>query len=381
MEEKRRVGYLDMAKGVGILFVVVFHILGSLLTTDPKDFMLHVTTYIVTIALPIFFIVSGMQDYLGHIEERELGRVFIKRLKGLMVPYASFSVISILFTIITGLVSGKTFVLSDYYTAIISFVTLRGFSVYWFLPALLIGGGLFSVLVKLPKIVRRVSYVILTIFILTISDMFSMDIWESSLLYYALGSLLITLGRSILASCFIWFGYEAMGMLEYFEKKYGRCVPNNEVESDVLSNEGKIVACDFAFGFILLLLQYFLSKQVGGTNINYMIFGNSYIFYASAIIGSMGVILLLKGMDSIKLLSRNVLSSLKYMGKNSLVIMGTHMDFMVLSLAFYVGYKVANISPKAKVLVLYLTIAIVVAVIERLWIFIYNKWLGKLIGK
>lgn len=372
MEQKKRVAYLDMAKGVGILFVVVFHILGSLLTTDPKDFMLHVTTYIVTIALPIFFIVSGMQDYLGCIENRDVLAVFKRRAKALLVPYLTFSVISILFTIVSSTIKSDTFVLSNYYTAIISFVTLRGFSVYWFLPALLIGGTLFTVILKLPRLIRRIVYVVMTVAILAVSGVFSQGIWESGLLFYAIGSLLITAGRSVLASCFIWFGYEAMGAIEYLEKKG---------DNEPIFDSKRIVGIDILLGLTLLAVQYFLSKMVGGTNINYMIFGNSFMFYASAIVGSMGVILLLKGMDSIKLLSRNVLSALKFMGKNSLIIMGTHMDFMVLSVAFFVGYKVAAISPKAKVLVLYLTIALVVMLLERLWILIYNKWLGKLIGK
>ena len=91
----QRVNYLDEAKAIGIIFVVVFHVLGTLINTDEKAFMPYVIRYIVTIALPIFFIVSGMLFYYKKPDNKGVKEVAKRKAKGLLTPYVCFSIILI----------------------------------------------------------------------------------------------------------------------------------------------------------------------------------------------------------------------------------------------------------------------------------------------
>lgn len=49
--EKKRIDYLDMVKGIGIILVVIGH------STLPSD---SVITWLASFHMPLFFIVSGM---------------------------------------------------------------------------------------------------------------------------------------------------------------------------------------------------------------------------------------------------------------------------------------------------------------------------------
>ena len=348
---KTRIRYFDMAKGVGILFVVVYHILGSLMQTDYKAFMPLVTRYIVTIALPIFFIISGMQDHLGNIRNKDFKIYASKKLKVLLVPFFTFSVISILINQIQSLVLGQGIDKAYLRGAFISIVTFKGFSVYWFLPALLIGQMVFFFSLGLSDGARRILYIGLVFLILL-----SFNHFEA---VGVVGAILITIIRGLYASCYICFGYELFSIFNILDKA--------KIKRTIY----------FLVGVLGLVGQGFLSARVGDGDINSMCFDHPFLFLLSALIGSVSIILLLRLLEDKAIIS----ASLSSLGTNSLIIMGTHMDYLVLSLAFYLGYLAARLSPKAKELVLYICIVAVVFAVEALLIWLYNNCLYWMIGK
>ncbi len=349
----QRVNYLDEAKAVGIIFVVVFHVLGTLINTDKKAFMPYVIRYIVTIALPIFFIVSGMLFYFKRPDKKTIKEVAGRKAKGLLTPYVCFSVILILSYIVRCIAGDRAMSKGIVIKAVISFITFRGFSVFWFLPVLFLAELAYTFLYKkVNYLIRCILIIGLTIALLAVCPVYSKPVWESSYLYFTLGSLLLVVGRTCLALGFLLMGY----MLMHIMTKY---------------NPSKIIT--LVVGLILLAGQYFVSYMVGGTNINVLSFGNSYFFFLSAIVGSYGVILTLRSLPDMKVL--------KFIGSHSLTIMVTHMDFGVLALSMSIAYRCIAYIPRAKVLCLYGMIFGIISLMELVLIFIFDRYLYKLLGQ
>ena len=80
----KRVHYLDYAKGIAIILVVLGHIFSEG----------NIKTYIYSFHMPLFFIISG---YLFNYSNLNSFKEFIyKRINGILIPYCTFSIINIL---------------------------------------------------------------------------------------------------------------------------------------------------------------------------------------------------------------------------------------------------------------------------------------------
>ena len=126
----KRISYIDMAKGIGIILVVYGH-LGFASES--------VLTWITSFHMPLFFILSGM--LLSHTNSVTYSmKDFIsKKAKALLTPYFTFSFLSILFSAILDF-STFTAYLPD---ALMQTFSFYGISVLWFLPALFFGETIF----------------------------------------------------------------------------------------------------------------------------------------------------------------------------------------------------------------------------------------------
>lgn len=138
MKEKR-LDYIDMVKGIGIILVVVGH------STYVSENML---TWLASFHMPLFFIVSGMLFAYGNSGQEAFGSYVKKRFRGMIIPYFWFSLI---------------YIGVDYYylyahpeiinqefinTAILQALSFYGISVLWFLPAIFMGEICFYGLMK-----------------------------------------------------------------------------------------------------------------------------------------------------------------------------------------------------------------------------------------
>lgn len=84
---KQRIGYLDIAKGIGILLMIFGYI----------DRVGVVQTWIYSFHAPLFFIVSGIIVFKQNKRN-------IKKVKGLLYPYFMFSLITIIYIFISELI-------------------------------------------------------------------------------------------------------------------------------------------------------------------------------------------------------------------------------------------------------------------------------------
>lgn len=122
--QKERVGYIDVAKGVGILLVILGHSMVG-------DIFLKNVIY--SFHMPFFFILSGY--FLNF--ERSIKSNMQKSFKMLLVPYFAVSLIQIL---LYGIFKRELLV-SEFYTALMGGADVYGIhanfqNVIWFIPTL-----------------------------------------------------------------------------------------------------------------------------------------------------------------------------------------------------------------------------------------------------
>lgn len=81
--EKKRIDYLDIAKGIGIILVLVGHI-------SKND---EINRFLYLFHMPLFFIISGMLY-------KEKNNFCKKKIRNLIIPYFCFAIISYLYWLI-----------------------------------------------------------------------------------------------------------------------------------------------------------------------------------------------------------------------------------------------------------------------------------------
>ena len=124
---KQRVGYFDIAKGIGIILVVAAHI----------EYMpLGLREYIVTFHMPAFFVISGMLMHLTKEAERKVKPLLAHKSKRIFLPYLVFSLIYPATYYLRYMITGEGYSPELFLQDIIAGISLMGVSVLWFLPEL-----------------------------------------------------------------------------------------------------------------------------------------------------------------------------------------------------------------------------------------------------
>jgi len=123
----RRLHYLDVVKGIGILLVVITH------AVCPFPYFVR---WVFSFHMPLFFIVSGIQKAYAEAKHTlSIGQSILQRTIRLLWPYFTFSAVSLLFCLLNQFVLGGS---PDYKDVIFRSIILEGQLTLWFLPALLI---------------------------------------------------------------------------------------------------------------------------------------------------------------------------------------------------------------------------------------------------
>lgn len=353
MDQKNRVTYLDMAKGVGIVLMVTGHLIGSVQTIDYKTYFEPLYQWIASFHMPLFFIISGILLWITEEEKRSMRQIVLRKARTLLLPYATFSIIYIVMNIYTCIFHPELLEFSDLGKFFIYSLTFRGVSVLWFLPTL------FFSEVMLLWCKKRLTERQLTLLccvtglaVLLISPAFRWEDWESTYGLMAFGALLQTACRSLLACSFLLVGYQSARFFQKSEKK---------------------TVGGFAAGAVLAVLGGVLCFQNGTVDLNYMVFHNILLYMLCACASSLGIILLCKNFYQSRLL--------RFYGVNSLVIMATHMEFKVMMHSIMFAYWLNQYVSRAKEYVLFFTMAVCITLLETVIIYIYDHYLYFLIGK
>ena len=381
---KSRIDYFDIAKGFGIILVIIAH------TGFATDYL---SCYINSFHMPLFFILSGMlSNYLNEIN-MELRPLVLKKIRGLMIPYISFSILYVVLYTVTyymGLVKKE-----DFLQSVIYMITLYGDSTLWFLPALLIGYIVFYFLQRKLKgfwvlafsmALALLSYLIQTL-ITPIWARNADNLLITNLIDFARGFL-----RGFIVASFICLGYF---IYQYVikgvystdnDKDISSCGNENIDQNDnkfTNGSEGKKVDysdCNIAkrikaliIGVFLLLVTAFLCRINTTVDFHRLVLGNVIFFYINAVLGSVGLIFVCMAIRNLKVIS--------FFGRNSLVIMCTHLNFYILFAAINVAWIVNNYVTRAKSYVFMAVIVVSALLMETILIIIINRFFPFILGK
>ena len=324
---KPRIDYIDSARGIAILFVLIGHLCTLKHGLGQYFYSFH---------MPMFFIISGiLLSYNDSWKKMTFYENFIKKLKSFMYPYIIFSILSILYIWIS----------KDLHSAIDSifiFISLEGISSLWFLPALLIAELLFILIMKYCS---KIQTIISFILILIISGIFCV-------LGAKLGFISVTgvetnlmkslniINRALIATIFIAIGYYSI---------------NIKLDKKMLFI--------ISVAFLIINLSLFRYNIV---NLHYSAIGNPILYYINSITGSFGYIGISKlFLDKIKILI--------FYGKNSLILFVTHGNLGIIHLV----EKITTHIPHS---IRWISMVILLILFETIIVLIINKYLRILIS-
>ena len=344
MGQTKRLDYLDMVKGLAIILVVLGHI----------EFISHpLRVWISSFHMPVFFIVSGILIRYKNEADQPLLPLIAKKARQILIPYFWFSLLYFvidIFNVIFDKITPLTFVKD-----LIGSLTFYGVSVLWFLPALFIAEVSFLFLQqKLPRFLSIPLIIALAIgaygLQLLISPVYTAH--ESSLLITSLIDFLRVFLRGLIAASFVMLSYHTFPLLQ--------------------KNETFNIP-ELIIGIVAFLLNLVLSQINGCIDFHYIILENVPLFYLCAILGSYSLILICKNMK--------VLAPLAFFGKNSLIVMATHINTYLLYFAIVVSWQIDKIVTHAKTYIFIFNIMAITFLFEAIFIVVINRFFPFVLGK
>ena len=344
MKEKR-LDYLDMAKGIGIILVVIGH---SGMASD------GVITWLASFHMPLFFIISGMLLYHKREETRLLRSSVKRKARSLLVPYGFFSIFYLAIDL-WYVSKGQEIWMED---AVLQTVSFYGLSVLWFLPSLFLVEILFLTIRKHTSFsVTAVCCCGLGLVSLLLKRLYELYyISGDSLFLFWLGYLMQALIRSGIAVIFLAAGYYLMWLME------------KEKVSRKISGIWYLLAA-----VVFFAANLWIAYGNDRVDLRFMIFGNPVLYFGGAFLGSMAVLCLCKALPSMKVLA--------YLGSNSLIIMLTHLDCMVMYMAHRFAYFVKKLVPFGGKYTLWIYVTLALFLMEMVIIYVVNRFFPFLLGR
>lgn len=338
----KRISYIDMAKGIGIILVVFGH------STFPTNEM---NQWIASFHMPLFFILSGMLLCHTGAHEKPFSVLLHKKARTILIPYLSFSALSILFSLILNTSSPTTYLLD----ALLQTILFYGISVLWFLPTLF-----FSELVFL--FIRKKTSLPMTAFLSLAVCLISVLVVNTYHYHYLidfdnyptiLGSYIISVFvRSGIGVIFLAFGY--FSHLLFFQTEHTKTTY-------------LLLACVF------FLLNYYFAFKNGGVDLRTMVFHDYRLYFPAAFCGSMFIICLCAALPAWK--------PLIAAGQHSLIIMATHINCRFLGICYAFGNLTLKVLPFIGQTGYMITCTIAMILLEAAAIYIINRFLPFIIGQ
>ena len=338
---RKRLTYLDMAKGIGIFLVILGHI--EYIREDTLK-------WISSFHMPLFFVIGGILAYEKREEGRPLFSALAARARGTLVPYAAFTIMLLTMNTLEHFLDPGALSGAQLARQYVDAATGYGIHILWFLPAYFTAGAIFLLLERgLRPVSRNLAVLLLAVGAYGVTVIFRLDqyaVTDLSLAGFAGMDLLITLLRGILAMPFLLMGW-------YLGAFYGR-----------LSRK--------AFPVLALLLI-----PGGILALHLSVFDLHYLYvepwhYLAAFLSCAGLTALMRALPAIR--------PLAWLGRNSLVIMCTHAAFFVVYYVSLGMFFIDNRIPLPQP-VFNLGVAVLVCAAEIPVVLIFNRYFGYLLGR
>lgn len=338
----KRISYIDMAKGIGIILVVFGH------SGFPTPVM---NQWISSFHMPLFFLLSGMLLSYTGAHEKPLSTTIKKKVRTILVPYLFFSVFSIIFSAI---LDRNTFA-AYLPNALLQTVVFYGISVLWFLPSLFFGETFFLFIRKhtsLP-VTALLSLAVCLCSVLVVNTYHYHYLIDFDSYLSLLGAYLISVFvRAGMAVTFLALGYFSHHLFFKNEHKIGTYL---------------VLTCLF------LVLNIYLAFKNDAVDLNNMVFNDYRLYFPAAYCGGMFVISLCAALPAWK--------PLITIGKHSLIIMVTHMNCRFLGICHAIGNLVLGLFPFLGQFGYMLICILAMILLEASAIFVIRRYFPFLIGQ
>lgn len=347
MNEKKRIDWIDVAKGIGMLLVIISHVEEHFVGTP----MAVLKGPIYTFHMPLFFFVSG---YLFSTK-KSFREFFKNKCKRILVPYFCLGTILVLFDIYW---QGKNpfgnpwFKMDKFLGGMLRLIYQCRFWTLWFIACLFFLNIFFYVIVRYGKTekVRAASVLLLAI---------------AGLTYYKIGGggLFWNIDVCLTAMPFFYIGY--------------LCRKTDFVDAKILKNRFKWL---LFIGFIAVdMVCYIVNLTMTGQFLEF--WGNLYGFapltYLGAFAGIFAVIILADACHGFV--------PLRYLGENTMLFYAWHQTMLIpIIQKFYIEHDMFQavwLSPGlyyGRIILSTLIICVVLAVVNEV---ICRLKLGFMVGK
>ena len=338
---RKRLTYLDMAKGIGIFLVILGHI--EYIREDTLK-------WISSFHMPLFFVIGGILAYEKRKEGRPFFSALAARARGTLVPYAAFTIMLLTMNTLEHFLEPGALSGAQLARQYVDAATGYGIHILWFLPAYFTAGAIFLLLERgFRPVSRNLAVLLLAVGAYGVTVIFRLAqyaVMDLSLIGFAGMDLLITLLRGILAMPFLLMGW-------YLGAFYGR-LPQK------------------AFPVLALLLI-----PGGILALHLSVFDLHYLYvepwhYLAAFLSCAGLTALMRALPAIR--------PLAWLGRNSLVIMCTHAAFFVVYYVSLGMFFIDNRIPLPQP-VFNLGVAVLVCAAEIPVVLIFNRYFGYLLGR
>lgn len=368
-DTKKRLDYLDMTKGLGMILVLIGHLQGdSIFTFSP--YIQPLCVFIFSFHMPMFFIVSGILLAIKNDEVKPLKEVAKSRFRGIMIPYLWFSLfylIVVVAALIKGEIAVQTLYLNIWYV-----ISGYGMNVLWFLPALYLGELLFIFLRR--SIRDHIPYI--TVVVLSNAIVYFLSYFVGIAKYPTpfaerMHDLITVILRPILVCGFISIGY-------YMQKLLRKGSRIGDFFNKPELNEKGSVSFKYRAAYIVLGLMLFgvcfgLFRVNNGIDFRSLAFRNVFFFFVCALSGSFGMISLCKGLPRIPLFC--------YWGIGSLIFMATHNSQTVLTFSLKTAMYVNQYLTRARGYICYAIVIVIITAYSTFMIWLIKRFFPFIIGK
>ena len=352
---KERIGYYDIARGLGIIFVVIGHI---------GTFYGPFRSFIITFHMALFFMISGMLILETGEEERNLAEIIKKKFYRIMVPYILFSALSILIEFVR-LSLQDVYYWPHFKALLITAGSFYGNSVMWFLPALFISEIIFL-------IIRRIKKEFMTI--MSVLALVALAVWANTLSAVEnefLRNMVATVIRGVYCTVFICIGY--------YVRKY---IMTLKIQNFVYGCQAiLLLRLSFAMNKfnpkVDLRAMYWGERVFATTSETALVTYQTTLYLVGAVSGALGIIFLCKCLETFS--TCRVFKVLIFFGSNSLILMATHLDWHVL----HYGMDLAALLNQfySNSVLYHIYVLVCVFAVEAVLILLINKYLPILSGK
>ena len=294
--EKNRINYIDIAKGIGILLVMLGHLLDS-------DALLKTAIY--SFHMPLFFIVSGMV-----LKPQSIVKKVNRQINNILVPYVLWAVIFSGFSFYNLIFIG--------YGSNESLLKVGSNGMLWFLSVMFFASVISQAMVTLLDKMKRNNVTVIVFIIILLCLAMVLNKFHDQIVIYGMHiGYPLAVDIVLLAVAFMLFG----SLLKDYKRNPGAC-------ADTLRWYHIILAFIMIFvsvvGVFYKMNHEYPHMATGDV-------GNYIIFFMVACSASTGVIVLSRYLEKFKYIS----NIMKWFGKNSMGIFIMHRTVRYYLLPFY----------------------------------------------